>query len=271
MHARKKRWLRRLRFILVSYLLIGTILYFVQELLLFHPDQLSRRYQYYFPFPFRELDIPFPGGDTINLVKFFPNGPINKGLVLYFHGNMENINRYAKFTNSFTRRGFEVWMEDYPGFGKSLGNRSEENLNKQAMEIYQRAVMEYSPEKIIIFGKSLGTGIAACLAAHARAKRLILETPYSSIPSLFSCYAPIYPTSLLSHYQFPTGINIQSTRMPVTIFQGTADAVVPYYCAAELKKNMKPGDEFVTIEGGTHHNLNDFLLFQLKLDSILRN
>ena len=124
-------------------------------------------------------------------------------------------------------------------------------------------------DSIIIFGKSFGTGIAAYVASEKKCQQLILETPYYSIPALFGSYAPIYPTTRMSIYKIPTYQYIQQVKVPVTIFHGTDDGVIPYSNAARLKAVLKPTDEFITIEKGTHHNLNDFPLFRQKLDSLL--
>jgi predicted alpha/beta-hydrolase family hydrolase len=108
------------------------------------------------------------------------------------------------------------------------------------------------------------------VASETNNKRLILETPYYSIPSLFSCYAPIYPTGKMSTYKIPANEFLADVKYPVSIFHGTNDGVIPYRNAARLKAVLKPTDEFITIEKGTHHNLNDFALFHTKLDSLLK-
>ena len=261
------KWLRNL---LIVYLLTGIALYFLQTLFLFHPKKLPYNYSFRFDVPFEEVMIPFEERDTISMVKFFPGNSLPKGVVLYFHGNKQNIERYAKFAANFTRQGYEVWMEDYPGFGKSIGSRTEENLYRQAMLIYQLANKGYKSENIILYGKSFGTGIASYLASTAQCQQLILETPYYSIPDLFSSYAPIYPAALLAKYKIPVHEFLQKVKMPITIFHGTSDEVIPYYCAAKLKRVLKPTDTFITIAKGTHHDLNEFEIFQKKLDSLLK-
>ena len=225
---------------------------------------------YHFNVPFEEVNIPVNKTDTINMIKFFPKDAVRRGVVLYYHGNKENIERYAKFANNFTSRGYEVWMEDYPGFGKSVGDRSEKKLYEQAEQVQKMALRKYGKDSIILYGKSLGTGIAAYVASVTDCKRLILETPYYSIPALFSCYAPVYPTSSMANYKIPANEFLAEVKYPITIFHGTDDGVIPYRCAARLKQVIKPTDEFITIEKGTHHNLNDFPLFHQKLDSLLK-
>jgi uncharacterized protein len=270
MNNKSKRILFRwIKVLVLLYAAIGIALYYLQENFLFHPTAIERNTPWKFNVPFEEVDLAFNNTDTINFVKFFPKDSIRKGVVLYFHGNKENICRYAKFANNFTKHGYEVWMEDYPGFGKSVGERNEKILYHQAVQLYKLASSKYHNDSIIIYGKSFGTGIASYLAAVSSAKRLILETPYYSIPALFSCYAPIYPNERMAKYKIPTNEYLPEVKYPVTIFHGTDDGVIPYRCAKKLKAVLSKKGEFITIEGGTHHNLNDFPLFYQKLDSLL--
>jgi len=266
---KKKIILRWLKIIIIIYSSIGIALYYLQEQFLFHPRKLSGTHVFGFNVPFEEINIPFNGTDTLSMVKFFPLDSVRKGVVLYFHGNRENIGRYAKFAGHFTKQGYEVWMEDYPGFGKSTGERTEKKMYEQGLQVQKMAAAKYGKDSIILYGKSFGTGIASYVASGSNNQRLILETPYYSIPSLFSSYAPIYPTGKMSNYQIPVYLFLQDVHYPVTIFHGTDDGVIPYRNAAKLKKYLKPADEFITIENGTHHNLADFDGYRKKLDSLL--
>ena len=266
---KRKLIFRWLKVIIILYSAIGIALYYLQEKFLFHPEKLSAAYVYHFDVPFEEINIPFNATDTVNMVKFFPKDSVPKGVVLYFHGNKENIERYSRFAANFTAKGYEVWMEDYPGFGKSVGERSEKKLFEEALQVQKMARSKFNSDQIILYGKSFGTGIAAYVASMTNCKRLILESPYYSIPALYDCYAPIYPTTAMANYKIPTNEFLQEVKYPVTIFHGTDDGVIPYTCAARLKKILKPADEFITVEKGNHHNLNDFKLFHVKLDSLL--
>ena len=265
----RKKIFRLLKIVILIYSVIGIALFYLQENFLFHPEKLSNAYVYHFKVPFEEVNITMNETDTVNMIRFFPADSVRRGVVVYFHGNRENIERYAKFANNFTKHGYEVWMGDYPGFGKTTGERTEKKMYEQALQIQKMAAAKYGKDSIIIYGKSLGTGIAAYVASQSNNKRVILETPYYSIPSLFSCYAPIYPNSKMSTYKIPANEYLAEVNYPITIFHGTDDGVIPYRNAARLKKLLKPGDEFITIEKGTHHNLNDFDLFKTKLDSLL--
>ncbi|MEP7109098.1 MAG: alpha/beta fold hydrolase [Ferruginibacter sp.] len=265
-----KKLLRWIKIIVLLYCLIGIALFYLQDHFLFHPSPLARNYQYRFDSPFAEVDIPLNKTDTLNMVQFFPTDSIRRGVVIYFHGNKGNINRYTRFVSNFTRHGYELWMEDYPGFGKTVGERNEKILYEQAEQVYKMAAAKYKKDSIIIYGKSFGTGIASYLASVMECKQLILETPYFSIPDLFGCYAFIYPTTRMSNYKIPTNDYLREVKAPITIFHGTDDGVIPYRCAAKLKAVLKISDQFITIEKGSHRDLNKFPLFHQKLDSLLQ-
>ena len=140
-------------------------------------------------------------------------------------------------------------MIDYPGYGKSTGPLSEQRLYDFADQLYKLAAARFATDSIVIYGKSLGSGIAAWLASRKNCRQLILETPYYSITSLCQRYFPIYPVGRMIHYKIPTYEYLQKVIAPVTILHGTADGVIPYSNAARLKPFLKPADKFITIEG----------------------
>ena len=263
------RGLRMLKIIVIVYCSAGIALYLLQEKLLFRPKPLLPDYQFKFNIPFKEVNIPLNPTDNLNIVQFLTQDSIPKGVVLYFHGNRDNVNRYARYAMDFTKHGYEIWIVDYPGYGKTTGKLSEENLYMQAKEVYKLASSKFKGNRIIVYGKSLGSGIASYLASKKACRRLILETPYYSIPDLLSNYTPFYPVGILSHFKLPTGEYLKEVNIPITIFHGSDDWIIPYRCAAKLKQFLKPGDEFITIDNGSHNNLHNFHQFNEKLDSVL--
>lgn len=268
MQTKKKIIFRWIKLTLLVYGLIGIILFYVQDMFLFHPVVLPSDHVFSFPGRFKEMSLPINKTDTISLVRFLPDSGKAKGAVIYYHGNKENIERYAKFASSFTRKGYEVWMPDYPGFGKSRGERSEKALYSQAWQVYRLVASVYHTDSISIYGKSFGTGIASYIASGNDCRQLILETPYYSIPALFGHYAFIYPASSMAKYKFPVNSYLADTRVPVTIFHGTDDGVTPYSQASKLRKYLKPGDRFITLDGGTHHNLAGYAEYSRVMNSL---
>ena len=258
---------RKILFLIgLIYIGVGFLLYFFQDLLLFHPEPKKINDSYHFSQPFQELNLK-SGERNLNLVKFRPVGE-SKGLVIFFHGNMKNVEHYKKYPAYFTSRNYEVWMPDYPGFGKSTGKRTEENIYQDARMVYDSAVKASRKENIIIYGKSIGTGVAAYLASIRPCKQLILETPYYSIEALAKSFAPIYPVAQMTRYSFPIDQYLKNVNGAVTIFHGTKDEVVPYNHSVRLSNENKYV-ELVRIENGKHNNLSSFPVYQEKMDSLL--
>lgn len=268
---KKKKWLRWLNIALVIYLLGGVALYVLQDWLLFHPEVMQRNKNFDFRAPNREINVAVNEESNINIVQFITKDSIPKGVVLYFHGNRKNISWYAGYAPHFTSNGYEVWMIDYPGFGKSTGRLTEKRLYDDAQQLYTMARSIFPASRIIIYGKSMGTGIASWLASKKSCRNLILETPYYSMTSLVQHYAPLYPISNLLKYKLPVHTYISLVNAPVTVFHGTSDKVIPYANAHRLISAMHPKDRFVTIENGGHNNLSDYPQFHTVLDSILQN
>lgn len=253
----------------IIYILCGIALYFLQEKFIFHPRKLPAGYKFTFNIPFIQTDLEVNSEKNLSIVQFTVPDSVRKGVVLYFHGNRQNIEHYASYAVNFTRNKYEVWMIDYPGFGKTTGEITEQTLYDDAMLLYRMARARFSKDSIVLYGKSIGTGIASQLASTRDCKRLILETPYYSMDALMQQYAFIYPASWMSKYHFPVNEYFTKITAPVTIFHGTRDRVIPYSNSKRLIK-AKPGAELITLGKGEHNNLNDFPLFHQKLDSVLQ-
>lgn len=273
---KKRKWFRTIKIILLIYGSLGIAIYYLQDYIMFHPVALPRTYTYPFREPFREVNIPYDSNSNINIIQFSvpastpPPASAPKGVVLYFHGNRDNIGWYEKFASNFTKHGYEVWMVDYPGYGKSTGAVSEQRFYDYAGQLYKLARARFAADSITIYGKSLGTGVAAWLASRKNCKQLVLETPYYSMTSLAGYYFPIYPTGRMIHCKIPTYLYLQKVIAPVTILHGNSDWTIPLRNARRLSACLKPGDTFITIPGGSHNDLNDFPLFHQTLDSLLR-
>ncbi len=233
------------------------------------PEPVSIDSNYAFPNPYREVNIPYAADVNMNVIQFTTKDSVPKGVVLYFHGNKQNIGHYANQAPAFTRNGYEVWMIDYPGYGKSSGTLTEQGLYDWALTLYKLARARYTPDSIVLYGRSMGSGIATQLASIRDCKYLLLEAPYYSFPSIMSSYLPIYPYERLIRLKIPTWQYMQKVTAPVTIFHGTNDGVIRISNARRLQPYLKPNDRFIEIEGGSHNDLSAFKPYQQALDSLL--
>jgi alpha-beta hydrolase superfamily lysophospholipase len=265
----KTRMLRWLRWIFAFYVLVGLLFFLFQDQLLFHPERVHPTDDYEIAYPHRPLSIPINEIDTLHLIEFLPDSTTaRKGVVLYFHGNRKHIGYYADQTPAMTKAGYRVLMIDYPGYGKSSGKLTEAKLYEWSEIVYRIAHKQHSADSILIYGKSLGTGVATRLASIRACKGLILETPYYDLPSVAARFLPIYPTRWMMNYSFSLHTYLSEVKAPVFIFHGTEDEVIGIKQAKRLQQKLKTSDRLLIVEGGKHNGLNEYQSVRLALDSI---
>ena len=152
-----------------------------------------------------------------------PDAPV----YLYFHGNANGLDRRATRFGYLTRDGAGLVAMSHRGYGGSGGSPSEAALHADARAIYESLAREVSPDRIVIFGESLGTGVALNLARAVKARAVILDSPYLSVLSRAQASYPWLPVSLLLVDTFRSDQWIGETDEPVLILHGTADRVIP--------------------------------------------
>jgi len=241
--------------------------YMLQRSFILHPKKLDKSYEYQFDFEFHELNFPTDDGIFNAIHAKTTDEP--KGLIVYFHGNADNLKRWGKYSQEFLDRGYDILMMDYRGFGKSDGKATEVNMYEDARTLYQYALEQYHEEDIIFYGRSLGTGVASHMAVHNHAKALILETPFYSLTDVVKEKYPFVLQLFQLNFDFPNHKNIDGLDVPIHIFHGTKDRVVPFKSAIKLEDHLQDGDTFLVIPGGGHKNLSKFPAYQQRLDEIL--
>lgn len=248
-----------------GYFLLTLLLYFFQDRLIFQAEKLPKEYRYEFSQDFAEVTIIPRIGHEISGLVFSPNNARLKGTILYFHGNADNMQRWGEYAVDFTSLGYAVLMIDYSGYGKSDGISSEENLLQDAEDTWQWAQHHLPSKDFVIYGRSLGAAVASQLAVKHEPMQLILETPFYQIIQGHLKF--FFPFGL--KHQFANYKSLPEITCPVTIIQGTDDWVVSYKSAEKLKQFLKPGDEFITIEKGSHKDLREFKSYHDALKKLL--
>lgn len=239
----------------------------VQEKLLFHPHQLPRDYQYSFDIPFEEINYQVEEDVTINALHFKARDP--KGVIYYLHGNAGALDSWGGVAEDFIRLGYDLLIIDYRSFGKSTGRISEKSLFSDAQLIYDKLKEKYPENRIVVYGRSIGTGIAAKIAAQNSPRMLILETPYYNLRDLVKSLYPAAPAFLL-RYSLKTNEYLPEVKCPVYIFHGTEDEVIYYGSSIKLQQFLKSGDTLITIPGGRHNNLDNFDAYHAGLKHALQ-
>ncbi len=266
---RVKQKLKKAGIVLISlYLMVGTLLNFFQEKMLFLPTVLVQDYEYQFSYPFEELFFNTDHETVINAIHFKVENP--KGVILYLHGNAGDLSRWGLVTEYFVEKQYDVLVMDYRTFGKSTGKLSEQALYDDAQYCYDYLKGRYNDSDITIYGRSLGTGIAAYIASKNTPKQLVLETPYYSILDVAQSRFPMFPVKQLLKYKLPSNQYIKQVNCPITIFHGTADVVVPFASAEKLfDLSIKEQTKFITFEDGNHGNLISFDKYHHQIKIIL--
>ncbi|MDC6364631.1 MULTISPECIES: alpha/beta hydrolase [Flavobacteriaceae] len=249
--------------------LITVMFYFLQEKLIFLPTKLPQDYSYSFQTPFTELFLDTTDGARLNALHFHAENP--KGLIIYFHGNAGNLSRWGEIVVPFTDLGYDVLIMDYRKYGKSTGKISEKALYQDASLLYEKAMKDFGHTTIIIYGRSLGTGIASQLASVKNCKLLILETPFYSLKDVADERFPFLPTKYLLKYKIPSFEFLQEVKTPIYIFHGTSDEVVSYESGKKLFESIPHNNKkMFTITNGEHNNLNTFDAYWKNIKAILQ-
>lgn len=267
MEAIQSILLKFLRILLIAFLLGGLVLSLFQEKLIFYPEILSQDFKFTYRLPFVEEFVEVEKGVQINTLHFKADSA--KGVVLYFHGNAGSLASWGGVSETFVPKGYDLFINDYRGYGKSGGKiSSEQSLYADSEILYQKIVEQYGEERVIVMGRSIGTAIAARLASLNSPKMLILETPYYNLTDLLKLYYPFVPASLLK-YKFSNNEYLPKVKVPVHLIHGTQDEVIPYNSSLRLQEE-NPKAQLYTVEGGNHNDLSNFEKFHTVLSEILR-
>ncbi|HEU4538830.1 MAG TPA: alpha/beta hydrolase [Polyangiaceae bacterium] len=176
--------------------------------------------------------------------------------VVHFHNNRETAEAPAGLARSLHALGLGVVLVEYRGYGASRGfEPSEAGLYLDAeAALGMLAARGVGPERVVLWGTSLGTGVAAEMARRGRGSGLVLVTPYTSIPDLVTGVAPFVPARTLLADHFDTLSKADAIRMPTLVIHGDADEIVPY-AMGERVAGAIAGARLVRVDGGRHGDL----------------
>jgi uncharacterized protein len=255
--------------LLVLFAVMCSILYFLQERLIFFPEKLHKNYRFSFSLPFKEVRIKTDDNITLHSILF--KSTASKGVIFYLHGNAGSIASWGDVAAVYTDLGYDVFMPDYRGYGKSEGKISgEDGLFRDVQLVYNTLKETYDEQDIIVLGYSIGTGPAAKLAALNKPKLLILQAPFYNFKDLVKNIYPFVP-GFLAKYRFNTNHFIRQCSMPVIIFHGEQDEIVYYGSSLKLKRLMKPADTLITLKGEGHNGMSSNPQYLTALRKILKS
>ena len=252
------------RFVIYSVLIILFImilLKFIEKGLIFHPDKGNDSIT---PdaYGIEYDDVTFRTEDGLNLHGWFVPGKKSSPdedlhTLLWFHGNAGNINhRLGNIKMLHERVPVNVFIIDYRQYGRSEGKISEKGtyIDAGAALAHLHSRKEINQEKIIFFGRSLGSAVAVELALKEKCRALILETPFTSIPEMGKKLYPFLPVSLLLKTKYDSLSKIRNIKVPILIMHGDKDDLVPFEHGKRLYDMANEPKEFYTIPGAGHND-----------------
>jgi dienelactone hydrolase len=228
--------------ILLLYATVCALLYFNQDDLLFHPQPKSKQ-------EVAEILKSYPEFDTLSFVMKDANrtcGYISKDsikeklpLVLYFGGNAEEVSHLADFKKYFPNT--IMVLMNYRNFGLSQGKISEQTMFSDALEVYDKLIAnpEIDANKVIVIGRSIGTGVATYVSSQRKTNATVLITPYENMIDVAFEKYPFVPISLLIKHRFESDTYAPSISSPMLALISANDQIIPKYHAYKLKEAWK--------------------------------
>lgn len=253
----------------IVYGALCLLFYFLQDYFFFRPEILPKQFEYKYPFPFDEVNFEMEDGSQINGIHF--KVPNSKGVIYYLKGNSRSIKGWGRFARDFVSKGYDFFMFDYRGFGKSSGKRTEQALYNDAQTVYKWLSSTYAEDEIVIYGRSLGSGIATRIASWNKPKMLILDAPFYSFLYQIRQYGFWLPLKYILRYKIRSDQFIKKVTCPIFIIHGNLDRLIAYKQGVMLHELTKDRSKLITIEGGKHNNLPEFPDYHEYLYDILHD
>ena len=174
-------------------------------------------------------------------------------MLIYFHGNGGGIDLRADRFRAFAAAGFGLLAVEYRGYAGSTGSPTEAGLNLDALAAYDEAIrLGAAPQRIVLVGESLGTGVAVSLATQRPIGALMLDSPYTSLPDVAASVYWMFPVHALMKDVFASKGRIGEVRAPILMAHGTADDVVPFNLGERLFALAPSPKTFLRVEGAGH-------------------
>lgn len=243
--------------IIVIFFAVIILLYVFQAKLIFYPGRLSQGHKFKLRPVDEEVFLETQDGEKINALFYGGN---NEKVILYFHGNAGDLSGWQFVAEDFLLFGYSILIIDYRGYGKSSGEISENGFYQDAEAAYNFLIERkgIASGNIIIYGRSIGTGVAVELARNKKCKGLVLESPYTSLNTLANEKLPFLFPSLYLRFRFNNLAKINEVTCPIIFIHGSKDTLIPASHAGKLFKKFTGKKKMILIPEGSHNDLNSF-------------
>lgn len=213
-------------------------------------------------------EVKLKTSDGLTIAAWHVPAPDARAVLLFCHGNGGNISHRLDSIRIFHDLGLSVLIFDYRGYGRSEGTPTEKGTYLDAEAAWNFLVKEkgIDPARIIIFGRSLGSAVAAELAMRRKAGALIIESGFTSIPDIGRKYYPHMPVSLITRFHYATIDKVSSLALPKLFIHSPEDEIIPYDQGVRLFEKAAKPKEFLKLRGG--HNEGFLLSGQLYINGL---
>jgi uncharacterized protein len=201
-------------------------------------------------------DVWFQAVDGTKLFGWYVEGPADRPVILWCHGNAGNIINRLDNLIRLGRLGLSVFIFDYRGYGRSQGRPSEEGLYRDAIGAYEylTRVRMIRPERMVLFGRSLGAAVAGELAVQKPAAGLVLESSFPSIEAVARFHYGGLPIHWLLGAEFRLIDRLPQLSLPKLIIHGSQDDIIPLELGRQVFDAAQPPKSFYVIPGADHNN-----------------
>ncbi len=243
--------------LLIAFLVIHAYFYLNQRQLMYFPSRERVQPQDIGLANVEEIVLRNRSGES--LLSWFGQAQAGKPTILFFHGNAGAVNHRAHRFRGLMADGFGLFMLGYPGYGGSDGRPSERAFLEGARLAYQNLRDRgLEPDEIVIYGESIGSGVAVQLAATVTAKGLVLEAPSSSAVDVAREHYPWLLADLLMKDAFRSIDHIGGIDMPILVIHGEQDRIIPIQLGRRLFEEASDPKTFRAIPGAGHNDLHRY-------------
>lgn len=238
----------------IAYVALFALLYLLQHKLLYHIDPVRTAPAAAGLANVREVEIH--AADGIRLIAWHAPARAGQPTLLYFHGQGGSLKARSRRFQRFMAEGWGVYMMTWRGYGGSTGSPSEVNNVADARIAYEALRQAgVGPRDIVLYGESLGTGVAVQLATSADAGGLILDAPFTSTVDVAADRYPMFPVRLAMRDTYPSSRYIKSVRMPILILHGEQDTIIPVRYGKTLFAEANEPKQLALFPSGNHTDL----------------
>jgi fermentation-respiration switch protein FrsA (DUF1100 family) len=239
---------------LCLYAAVATMVYLAQRSLMYFPDR-THVTPAAAGLP-EANEVPLKAADGVQVVAWYVPPQDDKPVIVYFHGNGGSLPHRVPRFRKLIDAGIGLVALEYRGYGGSPGSPSEQGLIADGEAAYRFAAAHYSAQQLVLWGESLGSGVAVAVAAEQPVGRVILEAPFTSAVAVGAQHYWYLPVRLLMKDKFHSDARIGKVKAPLMIMHGVQDRTVPYAMGERLFDLANKPKHLVRFLDGGHDDLD---------------